>query len=446
MSERISGSQDGGPLSANQIEENFADLHPPFSAVKAMVESSRCLFCYDAPCVEVCPTSIDIPKFIHQIRTHNLDGSAKTILSANIMGGTCARVCPTEILCEGSCVRTKSGEEAVKIGQLQRYAVDHFMQSDKEHPFTRAANTGKKIAIIGAGPAGLACAHRLAMFGNDVVIYEAKPKAGGLNEYGLAAYKMVDNFAQDEVEFLLQIGGIKIEYNKALGMDFSLSTLTNDYDSVFIGAGLGDVNALQLDGEDKDGVFDAIKFIEEIRQSGDREKIKVGENIIVIGGGNTAIDAAVQAKRLGANNVTMVYRRGAAQMGATDWEQDLAKTNGVTVLQWAKPSAIKGNGKVEGMTFEQTILKGDKLEGTGAFFDLPADQVLKAIGQTLSDGPLKDIVLEGHKIKVDDNYQTSLPGVFAGGDCINSGEDLTVQAVDDGAKAAIAINRFLTQS
>lgn len=445
MSKRLVGSQDGRPMDAAQIEANFGDLHPPLSEVQAMAESSRCLYCYDAPCVTACPTSIDIPKFIHQIRTENLEGSAKTILSSNIMGGTCARVCPTEVLCEGVCVKNATGEEPVKIGQLQRHAVDSFMASGKPHPFFRAPSTGRKIAVVGAGPAGLSCAHRSAMQGHDVTVFEAKPKAGGLNEYGLAAYKMVDDFAQTEVDFLLEIGGITIEYNKPLGSALSIEDLQSKFDAVFIGIGLGDVNALGLDGEDKDGVESAIGFIEGLRQAPNKSDIAVGDNVIVIGGGNTAIDAAVQAKRLGASDVTLVYRRGAEQMTATEWEQDLAQVNGVNLRLWSKPVAIKGNGKVESMSFERTMLEGGKLAGTGKTFDLSADHVLKAIGQVLETGPLAGLELDGSKIKVSEDFQTSMSGVFAGGDCIKSGEDLTVQSVDDGAQAAAAITNFLSK-
>ncbi|MDX1739014.1 MAG: FAD-dependent oxidoreductase, partial [Alphaproteobacteria bacterium] len=273
MSKRFMGSPDGQAMDAAQIEANFTDIHPPLSEVQAMAESSRCLYCYDAPCVTACPTSIDIPKFIHQIRTKNTKGSAKTILSSNIMGGTCARVCPTEVLCEGVCVKNATGEEPVKIGQLQRYAVDHLLDSNADHPFFRAASTGKKVAVVGAGPAGLSFAHRAAMHGHDVVVFEAKAKAGGLNEYGLAAYKMVNDFAQAEVDFLLQIGGISIEYNKALGRDYTIESLSSDYDAVFVGVGLGDVNALGVDGEDKQGIENAISFIEDLRQAPSKKDV-----------------------------------------------------------------------------------------------------------------------------------------------------------------------------
>lgn len=256
------------------------------------------------------------------------------------------------------------------------------MERDLPHPFKRAPKTGKTIAVVGAGPAGLSCAHRAAMLGHDVVVFESKPKPGGLNEYGLAAYKMTNDFAQREVEFLMGIGGIEIEYNKALGKDINLADLKAKYDAVFVGVGLGSTNDLGLKGEDFPGVDDAINFIEKLRQTEPKSDMPVGNNVIVIGGGNTAIDAAVQAKRLGAEEVTLVYRRGAENMSATEFEQDLAKTNGVIVRYWAKPVAIKANGKLMGMEFEKTELDASgKLVGTGETFEVRADQILKAIGQ-----------------------------------------------------------------
>ncbi|MCC4238652.1 NAD(P)-dependent oxidoreductase [Thalassospira povalilytica] len=438
-----SGAHHGG-IGHNDADDGFSDLHPPYSTLQAMAESNRCLYCYDAPCVTACPTSIDIPTFIRKISTGNPDGAAKTILSANIMGGTCARACPTEVLCEEACVRNVAEDTAVEIGSLQRFAVDHLMARDLPHPFKRAPETGKSIAVIGAGPAGLSCAHRAAMLGHNVTVFEAKAKPGGLNEYGLAAYKMTNDFAQREVEFLLGIGGIRIEYNKALGRDISIEALKDSYDAVFVGVGLGSTNNLGLKGEEFPGIDDAISFIEKLRQTEPKTDMPVGDKVIVIGGGNTAIDAAVQAKRLGAEEVTLVYRRGAEHMSATEFEQDLAKTNGVVVRYWAKPVAIKANGKLIGMEFEKTELDASgKLVGTGETFEVRADQILKAIGQKIKTDDLAGMEIAGGKIVVDENYQTTAPGVFAGGDCIKSGEDLTVQSVEDGKQAAIAIDAFL---
>ncbi|MBV1900376.1 MAG: NAD(P)-dependent oxidoreductase [Kordiimonadaceae bacterium] len=443
MSLKPCNAVEGASLSKEAIDSNFSDLHDPLSALQAKGEADRCLYCYDAPCIQACPTSIDIPTFIHQIRTGNIEGSAKTILSANIMGGTCARACPTEVLCEQACVLNASEEQPVEIGALQRTAVDYLMAAHGPHPFKRAAETGKHLAVVGAGPAGLSCAHRAAMLGHNVTIYEAKAKPGGLNEYGLAAYKMVDDFAQKEVAFLLGIGGIEIKYHQRLGETVSLDELRDTFDVVYIGVGLGSTNALQLEGEDKDGILDAVDFIEDLRQASEKSSIFVGDNVIVIGAGNTAIDAAVQAKRLGANTVTLVYRRGEENMSATDWEVNLARTNGVNIRLWSAPTAIKGNGRVEAMSFESMTVSDGKLTGSGKSFDLPADMVLKAIGQKLDVSVLDGFEMAGGKITVGDNFETSIAGVFAGGDCIKSGDDLTVQAVEDGKQAAHAIDAYL---
>lgn len=444
MAERPIVSVDGRGLSREQIECNFGDLHQPLDATQANAESDRCLYCYDAPCVRACPTSIDIPTFIHQIRTENTDGAAKTILAANIMGGTCARVCPTEILCEEACVRNTSEDKPVEIGALQRFAVDHFMAGDHPHPFVRAEKTDKNVAVVGAGPAGLACAHKLAMLGHDVTVYEARPKSGGLNEYGLAAYKMVDDFAQREVDFLLQIGGIEIKHDMAFGKDIHLLELQEKHDAVFIGVGLTDTNSVGLPGDDLPGVEDAIDFIAELRQANHPADMKMPDNIVVIGGGNTAIDAAVQAKRLGARDVTLVYRRGAANMSATEWEQDLAQTNGVIVKYWSSPVSFDGDGSLTSVTFERTAVSDSgRLEGTGSTYSVSADLALLAIGQKLDSANGEQLTIDRGKIVVGDDYQTSVSGVFAGGDCIASGEDLTVQAVEDGKCAAHAIDLYL---
>jgi dihydropyrimidine dehydrogenase (NAD+) subunit PreT len=432
-------------LSARDIADNFDDLHPPLDGAQAIVEAGRCLYCYDAPCMNACPTRIDIPKFIHQIRSGNLDGSAQTILLENIMGGACARACPTEVLCEEVCVVHHTEGAPVKIGELQRHAVDHLMAKGGAHPFARAPLSGCELAVIGAGPAGLSFAHRAAMLGHDVVVLEAKPKAGGLNEYGLAAYKMANDFAQAEVEFLLKIGGISIEHGKVLGDNLSLGDLCTNYDAVFIGAGLTKARGLGVDGEDRAGVGDALEFIEAVRVAKDKSSVPVGDNVVVIGGGNTAIDAAMQAKCLGARNVTLAYRRGPDAMTATQWERDLATANGVIIRYWAAPKAFSGGANVERAAFSTMRIDDGKLASSDDSFELPADMVLKAIGQTLNSAIFSALKLEGGKIVVDAHYQTSLPGVYAGGDCIKSGEDLTVQAVEDGKQAAIAADIMLRE-
>jgi len=444
----MSGNSDiaAGRLDAEQLAANFADAHPPLSRDAALVEASRCYFCYDAPCVQACPTGIDIPGFIRRIATGNLRGAAVTILAENIFGGSCARVCPTEVLCEQACVRMAQEGKPIQIGDLQRHATDWLMERSI-HPFTRASPSGRRIAVVGAGAAGLACAHRLAVHGHEAVVLEAKPKPGGLNEYGIAAYKLADDFAQREVEYLLAIGGISVEYGQELGGTVSLASLRREYDAVFLGLGQSGVNALGIENEAFAGVMDAVKFIAGLRQAADKATVAVGRRVVVIGGGNTAVDAATQSRRLGAEDVTIVYRRGPAQMSATGAEQEWAETNGVRIKHWAAPVRLIGAaGAVKGVEFARTRLDGaGHLVLTDQRMTLEADMVLKAVGQHFVLPAVEEApVLQGGRIVVDAERQTSLPGVFAGGDCI-AGPDLTVQAVQDGKIAAEAIHRLLAQ-
>lgn len=435
----------GNRLPAAAYDENFADLHPPLATKEAVVEAARCYFCYDAPCVQACPTSIDVPSFIRKIQTGNLKGSALDILEANIMGGTCARVCPTEILCEEACVRMLQEGKPVRIGQLQRYATDALFATGTQ-PFTRAAPTGKRIAVVGAGPAGLACAHALSRLGHDVVVHERRAKPGGLNEHGIAAYKMANDMAQREVAFILALGGIEIRQGQALGHGLTLEALRRDCDAVFLGVGLGATNRLGLPGEDLPGMLDAVDYIEDLRQVADKATLPVGRHIVVIGGGNTAIDIAVQTRRLGAEAVTIVYRRGAGEMGATGHEQEIAQLNGVLIRHWARPVELEAvGGRIAGVTFEHTRLDAaGRLAGTGERFTLEADQVFKAIGQKLLADELAPagLVIEAGKIRVDAEGRTSLERVWAGGDAI-AGQDLTVAAVEDGKRAARSIDAAL---
>jgi glutamate synthase (NADPH/NADH) small chain len=434
-----------GRLGAEELAANFADAHPPLSRDAALVESNRCYFCYDAPCIQACPTGIDIPGFIRRIATGNLKGAAVTILQQNILGGSCARVCPTEILCEQACVRMAQEGKPILIGDLQRHATDWLMERQIQ-PFTRAALTGRRIAVVGAGAAGLACAHRLAVHGHDVVILEAKPKPGGLNEYGIAAYKLADEFARREVDYILAIGGILIEYAQELGRNLSLAALRRDYDAVFLGLGQSGVNALGVAAENLYGVMDAVTFIAGLRQAEDKSIVPVGRRVVVIGGGNTAIDAATQSRRLGAEDVTIAYRRGPPQMSATQAEQEWAETNGVRIKHFAAPLRLLGdNGVVTGVEFARTRLDAaGPLVVTDERFTLDADMVLKAVGQNFVMPNVEEApALQGGRIAVDAERQTSLPRVFAGGDCI-AGPDLTVQAVQDGKIAAEAIHRRLT--
>ena len=434
----------GKRLDKAAYQVNFADLHPPLTDHEALVESDRCFFCHDAPCQTACPTSIDIPLFIREISTGHPKSAAKTIFDQNILGGMCARVCPTETLCEEVCVRETSEGKPVKIGLLQRYATDAAMAEEK-HPYSRAAATGKKVAVVGAGPAGLACAHRLSMLGHDVTVFEARKKSGGLNEFGIAAYKSVDDFARKEVDFILSIGGIKIETGKALGKGLKLADLQKNYGAVFLGMGLQAVNDLGIKNDDVAGIEDAVDYIAELRQASDLSKLKVGRRILVIGGGMTAVDVAVQSKLLGAEDVTILYRRGQDHMKASGFEQELAQTRGVKIKHWVAPKKVvlKG-GKAVGLVCEYTKLVKGKLTGTGETLELPADMIFKAIGQSYVDTVKGALALEGGRIRIDGEKRTSVVGIWAGGDCAAGGKDLTVAAVDDGRRAAISIHEFLS--
>jgi dihydropyrimidine dehydrogenase (NAD+) subunit PreT len=427
-----------GRLTDAQITTNFADMHPPLTPSEAIIDADRCYFCYDAPCTTACPTGIDIPGFIQKIRSGNLKGSAHTILRENIMGGMCARVCPTEVLCEDACVRNTHEDRPVRIGLLQRYATDAVFENATQL-FTRAPLTGRKIAVVGGGPAGLSCAHRLAMLGHDVTVFEPKDKLGGLNEYGIAAYKTPDDFAAREVEYILGIGGIEVRTGLALGKGLSLADLRKDYDAVFLGFGLAGVNGLGLDNEQLEGVVNAVEYIAALRQAPDKAALPVGRRVVVIGGGMTAIDVAVQSKALGAEEVTMVYRRGQEHMKASRYEQEFAQTRGVVVRYWSTPRKLLTAGaRVRGVEFETA---------EGSTYALDADVVFKAIGQkVLWDGlgeTAELVNVKQDRIVVDDERRTSLPGVWAGGDCVAGGSDLTVSAVQDGKVAALSIDCFL---
>ncbi len=426
-----------GRLSADQIATNFKDLHPPLSDHEALVAADRCYFCFDAPCMEACPTSIDIPLFIRQISTGTAKAAASTIFSQNILGGMCARVCPVETLCEEVCVRQDAEGKPVTIGQLQRYATDSLMAAGI-HPFTRAAATGKKVAVVGAGPAGLSCAHRLATHGHDVTLFDARPKGGGLNEFGIAAYKAPGNYAQEELDWLMRIGGISCEYGARLGQTLSIDGLQKDHDAVFLAIGLAGVNAVAIAGEEHDGVADAVDWIAGMRQSANKTDVPVGQNVVVIGGGMTAVDAAVQAKLLGAETVTIAYRRDKSAMAASEFEQELATSKGVHILFNAAPKALGKNS----ITLARTDTRDGKLVDTGEEVTLSADQVLRAVGQTLEGTP-EMLAIESGKIRVSESGRTSVAGIWAGGDCALGGEDLTVTAVAEGRDAAEDIHNSL---
>lgn len=433
-------------LTKEQYEQNFSDIHPPFETKDAaLVEANRCLFCYDAPCTKSCPTSIDVPKFIKQITTDNIKGSAHTIFSSNIMGAGCSKVCPVEKLCEGSCVFNLMHEEPIPIAKLQRYSTEKAMENNWQL-FKRKESNGKKVAIVGAGPAGLSCAHVLSREGVDVTVFEKESKGGGLMTYGIAAYKVTPQFCENEVNYITGVGGIEIKYNQELGKDISLEDLQQNYDAVYLGIGVGLARQLEIPGEDLAGVEDAITFIYNLREKG-YPAIPVGDKVAVIGMGMTAIDAATQAKRLGAKEVTMVYRRTENEKPCTQVELDIAKLDGCEIVWLAAPKEIKGNGKVEQLVCSVMELGAPDASGrrspvdTGKTFTLEVDMVIKAAGQMPFEKLVSNSKLEnkGGKITVKDNAATNINGVFAGGDAANGGKEVVdaVQAGKDGAKAII---------
>lgn len=437
-------------LTREQYEQNFSDIHPPFETKDAaLVEANRCLFCYDAPCMKSCPTGIDVPKFIKQITTDNVKGSAHTIFVSNIMGAGCSKVCPVEKLCEGACVYNLMDEEPIPIAKLQRYSTEKALDN-KWQLFKRKESNGKKVAVVGAGPAGLSCAHVLSREGIDVTIFEKEAEGGGLMTYGIAAYKVTPQFCKDEVDYILSIGGISIQYNKELGKDITLEELRKQYDAVYLAFGVGLARQLEIPGEELEGVEDAISFIYDIRTKG-FSRVPVGDKVVVIGMGMTAIDAATQAKRLGAKEVTMLYRRTREEMPCTQVELDIAKLDGCEIIWLAAPKEILGkNGKVNALVAEVMKLGEPDASGrrspvsTGETFTIEADMVIKAAGQMPFENMVSVNGLDNNngKIKLKDKATTNIAGVFAGGDCVNGGKEVVdaVQAGKDGAK--VILNYF----
>ena len=436
-------------LPAEQYEENFSDIHPPFTEKEAaLVEANRCLFCYDAPCTKSCPTSIDVPKFIKQITTDNIKGSAHTIFNANIFGGGCSKVCPVEKLCEGACVYNLLHEAPIPIARLQRYSTEKAIK-EKWQLFQRKPSAGKRVAIVGAGPAGLSCAHVLSRAGIDVTVFEKESRGGGLMTYGIAAYKVTPEFCQDEVDFITSLGGIDIQFNQALGKNFSLVELKEQYDAVFLGIGVGLARQLEIPGEEMEGVVDAIEFIYNLR-SKTYNQIPVGDKVAVIGLGMTAIDAATQAKRLGAKEVTIVYRRTQEEMPCTQVELDLAKLDGCRIVWLAAPKEVIGeDGKVKALVCSIMELGMADSSGrrspvdTGKTFSLEVDMIIKAAGQM----PFKELVDQNdlqnaNGRMVINRNATNIDGVFAGGDCVNGGKEV-VDAVQAGKDGAAAILEYL---
>lgn len=434
-------------LSEEQYSENFADIHPPFeNKTAAQVDANRCLFCYDAPCTKSCPTGIDVPKFIKQISTDNIKGSAHTIFSSNIMGAGCSKVCPVEKLCEGACVYNLLEEEPIPIARLQRYATETAMQHNWQL-FERKKPNGKKVAIVGAGPAGLSCAHTLSRAGIDVTIFEKEERGGGLMTYGIAAYKVTPSFCEEEVNYILGIGGITVKYGHELGVHIRLVELQQQFDAVYLAIGVGLARQLGIPGEQLKGVEDAIDFIYRLRKNGARE-LAVGDRVTVIGMGMTAIDAATQARRLGASEVTLVYRRTEDEKPCTNVELDLARLDGCQVIWLAAPKEIQGNeAGVTALVCSKMKLGEPDAGGrrspvdTGETFTIETDMVIKAAGQV----PYLDLVEESGithsngKIQVSNRCATNIAGVFAGGDDVNGGKEVVdaVQAGKDGAKAIL---------
>ncbi|MBI5154111.1 NAD(P)-dependent oxidoreductase [Candidatus Poribacteria bacterium] len=432
-------------LSPEQLRENMADLHPRFTRDEAVAESARCLFCHDAPCTRACPTRIDIPKFIRQILHDNPLGAAETILDANILGGSCARACPTEVLCEGACVDNTLLNEPVSIGRLQRYATD--ASSEKNVFFFEAGKpTGKKVAVVGAGPAGLSFAHEARRRGHQAVLFERDSVPGGLNTLGIAPYKISTEFALTEVELVKHIG-VELRLNSPVDAA-KLEQLRKEYDAVFLGIGLGKTARLDIEGEDIEGVWEGLAFI---RQQHEKplEQCNIGRHVVVIGGGNTAIDCATEAVRLGAEKVTICYRRGQEDMSAYAYEQDLAATDGCDFEFYALPlRCVAKNGKLAGVEFIRAELDGEGRQAKlvpqpGTEFTIACDMAVKALGQK----PLVDLLKAIPGLKLDakgriavnpETFETSVPGLYAGGDCVNGGAEI-VNAVQHGKLAARAI-------
>lgn len=428
------------------IEENFAKIKPLMTASEAIVESSRCLFCHDAPCIKACPTSIDIPMFIRQIMTKNIKGSAKTIFTQNILGKSCGEVCPTQVLCEGSCVYLELNEKPIDIGRLQAYATGHAIENNI-HFFKPGKATGKKVAVIGGGPAGLSCAHELTVLGHKVTVFEANKKAGGLNTYGVAPYKLTNKDSLKEIEYISKIGfeiktGVKVSSS-------NIKELEKDYDAIFISTGLGESKKINIPGEDLKGVIGATEFIHNLRDK--EQKIAVGKNVVVIGAGNTAIDAAVESSKLGAN-VTVIYRRSAEDQNAYDFEVNHAKENDVKFLYLTSPVAITGKEHVEKikciknkLTKSKADIKSNIESIAGSEFEIACDMVILATGQEKMVslfGGIKGLETDNGKIVVNKRFQTTNPKYFAGGDCVNGGKEV-VNAVAHGRDAARGINDFL---
>ena len=438
-------------LSPEQYEKNFAEISPAMTHQQAVTEAARCLYCFDAPCTIACPTHIDVPAFIRKISTGNLRGSAREILSANILGHSCGRVCPTEVLCEGACVMHEKGESPIEIGRLQRYAVDYVLQNNVQL-FRPGAPNGKRVACVGSGPASLACAAELAKFGYDVTVYDRNEHPGGLNTYGIAAYKSRASDSVREADLVEQLG-VKFCQKIEVGRDVSFADLEKQFDAVFIGVGLGETWELKLPGENLHGVYGAIEFIEKTKVLPFHD-VEVGRRVACIGAGNTAIDVVTAARRLGAEAVYLIYRRGEPEMPAFAYEYELAKRDGVSFLWQTQPVRVLGhNGVVTGLECVRTELGAPDAKGRrnpapvpSSEFKLDVDMVVRAVGQKPATEFLKEImdveINSDGTVKINGRHQTGHPKFFAGGDCVNGGKEV-VDAVADGMAAARGLDAWL---
>ncbi|MFT5777204.1 MAG: dihydropyrimidine dehydrogenase (NAD+) subunit PreT [Crocinitomicaceae bacterium] len=435
------------PANEQEFKENFKQKKPLMNDTQAHYESSRCLFCYDAPCMDACPTGIDIPLFIKQIQTGNTEGAAKTIYDSNWMGNACGTICPTGVLCEGACVYNNQDVAPLLIGRLQNYATNSVIESGKQL-YSPGPDNGKKVAIVGAGPAGIACACELRTLGYTVDIFEAKSKPSGLTVHGIAPYKISNEEVLAEMDYLQNQLGYSITYNSPISTKEQLAELESNYSALFIGVGLGVTATLNMKGEEREGVVGAVEFIEEVRMN--HSNVKIANKVVVIGGGNTAMDAASASARLGAEEVTLAYRRDKSGMGAYSFEYELAVAAGVKGLFNASPLEIVGTDKVEGVRFIKTETRDGKLANIpGSEFTVPCDMVIKATGQAKQGTFLS--LIEGldlddrTRIVVNEHTnQTTNPKYFAGGDAINGGAEV-VNGAYDGKLAANGIHEWLNQ-
>jgi glutamate synthase (NADPH/NADH) small chain len=430
------------------IASRMGEIKPPLSPQEAKIEATRCLYCFDAPCIGSCPTGIDIPAFIKKIAFDNVTGAARTILEANVLGASCARVCPTQVLCEGACVMLDLEKDPIQIGRLQRFATDHVETQGIQVLHAPAAKNGRRVAILGAGPAGLGCAAELARLGYEVDVYEKKPRGGGLNTYGIAYYKMKPEVSLAEVAMIERLG-VRFHYGVSVGRDITIAEIEKHNDAIFIGIGLGRVQRLRIPGEDLPEVVDALDFIEEIHTKPLGE-VPVGRHVAVLGCGNTAIDAVTQALRLGAEQATVIYRRGPEDMSAYEFEYELAKADGATFLFHTAPVAVLGEaGHVTGLRLARTEVRDGRVAIVpDSEWTEPVDMVLSAVGQEKQSSLLTTLF---PTLKLDDRgriafdrstMQTNLPHVFAGGDCTSGGREV-VNAVAEGKKAARGIHQRL---